>query len=79
MRGIIRKALKINSWYWIILLSATLLSIWVVFTPHADAITREVIPLNYTEQDITTSQDYQEKEWLKYVKEFCIFKFKSCN
>lgn len=46
---------------------------------HTQFITREVIPLNYTEHDYTTTQDYAEKQWLSYVKEFCIFKFKSCN
>jgi len=41
-------------------------------------ITKEIIPIVTTPQDYTTTQDYAEKEFLKYVKEFCIFKFKAC-
>lgn len=41
--------------------------------------TKEIIYPNYTNIDITTSQKYKDDQWLKYVKEFCIFKYKSCT
>jgi myosin heavy subunit len=41
-------------------------------------VEKELIPQEKTFQDITTSRDYLHKQWLSFVKEFCIFKYKSC-
>ena len=41
-------------------------------------VTKEIIPINATYQDITTSQKYKDDKRLEFIKEFCIFKYKSC-
>ena len=40
---------------------------------------KELIPINATYQDITTSQKYKDDKRLQYIKEFCIFKFQTCK
>ena len=39
---------------------------------------KEVIITQLTPQDITTTQKYKDDQRLKWIKEFCIFKFKAC-
>ena len=39
---------------------------------------KEIIVKQLTSQDITTSQKYKDEQRLKWIKEFCIFKFKAC-
>jgi hypothetical protein len=46
---------------------------------HTSFVSVELIPANFTEQDISTSQKYTDEVRLKYIKEFCIFKYKACT
>ena len=41
-------------------------------------VEKEIITTNATDMDITTSQKYQDDKRLEYIKEHCIYKFKSC-
>lgn len=46
---------------------------------HTSFVTKEIIPANFTPQDISTSQKYKDEQRLKYIKEFCIYKYQSCK
>jgi hypothetical protein len=46
---------------------------------HTSFNHKEIIVTNMTEHDITTSQKYKDDQRLKYIKQFCIFKFKACT
>ncbi len=39
----------------------------------------EHIPINKTEHDISSSQDWQHKQFIKDVKEHCIHKYRECT
>lgn len=41
-------------------------------------ITKEVIPIEKSYQDITTSQKWIDEQRLEYIKEHCIYKYKAC-
>ena len=45
---------------------------------HTSFNHKEVVVQQLTPQDITTSQKYKDEQRLKWIKEFCIFKFKAC-
>ena len=46
---------------------------------HTSFIHKEVVVEKLTPQDITTSQKYKDEQRLKWIKEFCIFKYGSCK
>ena len=39
----------------------------------------ELIPINNTEHDISTSKKWIHDKWIEYIKEYCIFKFMACT
>ncbi len=41
-------------------------------------VTKELIPIELMEHDISTSQKWIDEKRLEYIKEFCIFKFRAC-
>ena len=46
---------------------------------HTSFNHKEIVIQNLTNHDITTSQKYKDEQRLKYIKEFCIFKYKACT
>lgn len=45
---------------------------------HTHFTTQEIIPINATAQDITSTQKYKDDQRLKFIKEHCIFVYGSC-
>lgn len=45
---------------------------------YTNFVTKEIIPIEKTYQDITTSQKYKDDARLEYIKEFCIYKYRVC-
>lgn len=46
---------------------------------HTSFVSKEIITMPLSVQDISTSQKYIDEQRLKWIKEFCIFKFQSCK
>lgn len=45
---------------------------------HTSFNHKEIVVQQLTPQDITTSQKWKDDQRIKWIKEYCIFKFKSC-
>lgn len=45
---------------------------------HTSFVNIELIPIDFTYIDITTTASWQYNQWMEHVKNFCIFKFKAC-